>query len=63
MKELYCVINTSGEIIGRFINENRANNYMIEYSNNYNEKVNIKRMTTEEYLIYTRKLIDEILDK
>jgi len=59
VKKLYCVVNTSGDIVGRFTNKNRAVDYMIDYYfDGYDEKVSIKTMTTEEYLTYTRKLID-----
>ena len=59
VKKLYCVINTSGDIVGRFTNKERAVDYMIDYYfDGYDEKVSIKTMTTEEYLEYTRKLID-----
>ena len=59
VKKIYCVINTSGDIVGRFTNKNRAVDYMIDYYfDGYDEKVSIKTMTTEEYLEYTKKLID-----
>lgn len=59
VKKLYCVVNTNGDIVGRFTNKNRAVDYMIDYYfDGYDEKVSIKTMTTEEYLTYTRKLID-----
>jgi len=58
--EVYCVINTSGDIVGRFINKERAIDYMIDYYfDSCGDKVVIKKMTTEEYLEYTRKLIDK----
>ncbi len=61
VKKLYCVINTSGDIIGRFTNKERAVDYMIDcYFDGYDEKISIKAMTAEEYLIYTKKLIDKI---
>ncbi len=60
VKRLYCVINTNGDIVGRFINKNRAINYMIDYwFDSCDDKATIKEMTAEEYLIYTRKLIDK----
>lgn len=60
VKKIYCVINTSGDIVGRFTNKNRAVDYMIDYFDGYDKKVSIKTMTPEEYLKYTRKLIDKI---
>ena len=59
IKKIYCVINTSGDIVGRFTDKKRAVDYMIDYYfDGYDKKVSIKTMTTEEYLIYTKKLID-----
>lgn len=59
VKKIYCVINTSGDIVGRFTDKKRAVDYMIDYYfDGYDEKVSIKTMTTEEYLEYTKKLID-----
>lgn len=64
VKKLYCVVNTNGDIVGRFTNKNRAVDYMIDYYfDGYDEKVSIKTMTTEEYLTYTRKLIDRCKQK
>ena len=61
VKKIYCVINTSGDIVGRFTDKKRAVDYMIDYYfDGYDEKVSIKTMTTEEYLIYTKKLIDKM---
>ena len=31
MKRVYCVIDTSGEIVGRFTDKKRANDYAIDY--------------------------------
>lgn len=59
IKKIHCVINTSGDIVGRFTNKKRAIDYMIDYYfDGYDEKVSIKTMTTEEYLEHTKKLID-----
>lgn len=60
IKKLYCIVRTNGDIIGRFINKNRAIDFMINYYfDGYDEKISIKTMTTKEYLEYTRKLIDK----
>ena len=60
---LYCVIRPNGDIIGRFTNKKRAIDYMIDcYFDGYDEKIVVKTMTTEEYLDYTKKLIDKYKD-
>ena len=48
-----------GEIIGRFIDKTRALNYMIDYYFDGYDEVIIKIMTVEEYIKYTKKLIDK----
>ena len=59
VNKIYCVMTKKGEIIGRFIDKTRALNYMIDYYFDGYDEVIIKIMTVEEYIKYTKKLIDK----
>ena len=55
---LYCVFRNK-EIIGRFKTKNHAVEYFTDRVFAGDTNLKIKKMTKEEYLSYTKKLIDE----
>lgn len=55
---LYCIINSYGEIIGRFKTYEKAIDYLFDCWIYGMGNVKIKKMTKEEYLKYTKFLID-----
>lgn len=59
---LYCVLRNK-EIIGRFKNKNHAIEYFTDRVFAGDTNLRIKRMTKEEYLSYSKKLIEEIKEK
>lgn len=59
---LYSVINTKGNILGHFLNIDEAKTYVVDYWYHTGDNLKIKPITKEEYLEYTRKLIDKYTD-
>ena len=55
---LYCVFYNK-EIIGRFLNKDRAFNYVTDLQHKGMLNIIIKAMTKEEYENYTKILISE----
>jgi len=55
---LYCVLDSYGDIIGRFKSYEQAIDYVNYLSNSNIKDVTIKKMTKTEYLKYMRELID-----
>lgn len=54
---LYCVINSYGDIIGRFKRYEKASEYFLECSSNGIDNVKMKEMTEKEYEEYMKKLL------